>query len=364
MTRHGLDVVVKLNPTLLGFERVAGIVSGELGYEEIRLRRTDFEADLSFPRALELIGELDTFARDHGRRFGIKLTNTLVVENHRGFLPDDPMYLSGPPLHVVAMTLLDELHRALPGVLRVDGQDGTVEVSFSAGVTKKNAPRMAGLGVAPVTVCSDLLKPGGYGRLKPMLGAIAGAMAAEGCPDLAGWRARQLEVARAAGHAGPIAAYVADLHDPGRNEAYTRAGTAQGPRRVDHTLQTWGCVACNVCVTVCPNDAFFRLPTPDGMEVSGKQQYLLFAELCNQCGNCMVFCPEEGDPAAVKPALFLDPDRFSAGDRPGFLLSRLGDRVGVIPSAGLEAEVEPLGELLNAPEGLPVALADLATAPR
>ena len=126
MTRHGLDVVVKLNPTLLGFERVAAIVTGELGYEEIHLRPRDFEADLSFPRALELIGELDAFARDHGRRFGIKLTNTLVVENHRGFLPGDPMYLSGPPLHVVAMTLLDELHRALPGTLRVEGQDGTV----------------------------------------------------------------------------------------------------------------------------------------------------------------------------------------------------------------------------------------------
>ena len=360
MVRHGLDVVVKLNPTLLGFERVAEIVTGELGYNEIRLRRRDFDADLSFPRALELIGELVAFARDHGRRFGIKLTNTLVVENHRGFLPDDPMYLSGPPLHVVAMTLLDELDRALPGTLRVGGQDGTVAVSFSAGVTKKNAARMAGLGVAPITVCSDLLKPGGYGRLRPMLGAIAEAMTAAGCEDLAGWRAHEGAVARAAGHAGPVAAYVADLHDPERNQAYTRAGTAHGPRRVDHVLETWGCVACNVCVTVCPNDAFFRLPTPDGLAVPGAQQYLLFAELCNQCGNCMVFCPEEGDPAAVKPALFLDPGRFAVGDRPGFLLTRDGERVAVRASRGLDDEVGRLHEILNAPEGLPVAAADLA----
>jgi putative selenate reductase len=339
-------------------------VTDELGYGEIRLRRAAFEADLAFPRAVELIDELDTFARDHGRRFGIKLTNTLVVENHRGFLPDDPMYLSGPPLHVVALTLLDELHRALPGRLRVDGQDGTVEVSFSAGVTKKNAASMAGLGVAPITVCSDLLKPGGYGRLKPMLGAVAEAITAAGCTDLVGWRAREGEVARTAGHAGPVAAYVAALHDTTRNEAYTRAGTAQGPRRVEHVLETWGCVACNVCVTVCPNDAFFRLPTPDGMAVTGKQQYLFFADLCNQCGNCMVFCPEEGDPAAVKPALFLDADRFAAGDRPGFLLTRVGERVGVTASRGLEAEVGRLDEILNAPEGLPVAVADLATGAR
>jgi len=359
MTRRGLDVVVKLNPTLLGFERVGEILSGELGYEEVRLRRSAFDADLSFERALELIGDLDAAARDRGQRFGIKLTNTLVVENHRGFLPDDPMYLSGPPLHVLSTTLLGELDRALPGMLTIGGHDGTVEVSFSAGVTKANFPKVAGLGLAPITVCSDLLRPGGYGRLKPMLNALADSMTSAGCADLEAWRAHERSAALAAGFPSPIAAYAAALHDPGLNAAYTRAGTARLPRRVDHVLERWGCVACNVCVTVCPNDAFFRLPTPAGMEIAGSQQYLLFAELCNECGNCMVFCPEEGDPAAVKPALFLNPDRFSVGDRPGFLLVSAGGRVSVRPSPGLEADAERLTEILNAPEGLPLDPLDL-----
>jgi len=354
MTRHGLDVVVKLNPTLLGFERVAGIVSGELGYEEIRLRRSDFEADLSFARALELIDDLDAFARSNGRRFGIKLTNTLVVGNHRGFLPDDPMYLSGPPLHVVSMSLLDELRRALPGRLMAGGGDGTVEVSFSAGVTKKDFAALAGLGLAPITVCSDLLKPGGYGRLRPMLVALTGAMNEAGCPDLAAWRERAREMAVRAGFSDPIAAYAAALHDPGRNGDFTRAGTVRPLRRFDHVLERWGCVACNVCVTVCPNDAFFSLPTPDGTEVAGGQQYLYFAELCNRCGNCMVFCPEQGDPAEVKPALFLDRDRFSLGDRPGFLLSHVDGRVVVTPAPGLDEDAARLGEVLNGPQGLPL----------
>jgi putative selenate reductase len=354
MTRHGLDVVVKLNPTLLGFERVAGILARELGYDEIRLRPSDFEADLSFPAALELVDDLDAFARANGRRFGIKLTNTLVVENHRGFLPGDPMYLSGPPLHVLAMSLLGELHRALPGRLAIGGQGGTVEVSFSAGVTKRNLPALAGLGLAPITVCSDLLKPGGYGRLRPMVGALAGALTGSGCAGLAAWRERTGEAAADAGFTDPVAAYVAALHDPRRNGDYTRAGTAHLPRRVDHVLEPWGCVACNLCVTVCPNDAFFRLPTPAGLDVPGAHQYLLLAELCNRCGNCGVFCPEQGDPAEVKPALFLSRACFSLSDRPGFLLSRAGQRVVVTPAPGLEAEVGPLGDLLNAPEGLPV----------
>ena len=362
MTRHGLDVVVKLNPTLLGLERVEEILSGELGYEEIRLRRSDFEADLPFPGALELIDDLDAFARSNGRRFGIKLTNTLVVGNHRGFLPDDPMYLSGPPLHVLSMSLLDELHRALPGRLTVDGEEGTIEVSFSAGVTKTDFPALAGLGLVPITVCSDLLKPGGYGRLRPMLAALAGAMTAAGCADLAAWRERARETAVGAGFPDPIAAYVAGLHDPGRNGGYTRAGTAQPLRRVDHILEPWGCVACNMCVTVCPNDAFFRVPTPDGMGVAGHQQYFCFAELCNQCGNCMVFCPEEGDPAEVKLALFLDPERFASGDRPGFLLSHVDRRVVVTPSPGLDADAGRLSDILNGPEGLPVDPALLAPA--
>jgi len=195
-----------------------------------------------------------------------------------------------------------------------------------------------------------------------MLTALAGAMTAAGCAYLPAWRALAAEAAVAAGFVDPVAAYVAAVHDPGRNGDYTREGTAQLPRRVDHVLEAWGCVACNVCVTVCPNDAFFRLPTPDGLAVAGDQQYLLFAELCNRCGNCMVFCPEEGDPAEIKPALFLDRDRFSLGDRAGFLLSRVDGRVVVTPGPGLDAEAGPLAEILNAAEGLPVDPRDLAPA--
>jgi putative selenate reductase len=357
MTRHGLDVVVKLNPTLLGYERVAAILSDELGFDEIRLRRSDFEADLSFPAAVDLVVDLDRFARANGRRFGVKLTNTLVVENHRGFLPSDPMYLSGPPLHVLAVSLLGELQQAMPARLAVGGTAGTVEVSFSAGVTKRNLPALAGLGLAPITVCSDLLKPGGYGRLRPMLANLADAMTEAGCPDLEAWRAHRAQAAAAAGHADAVAAYVATVHDPARNGEYTRTGTARLPRRVDHALERWGCVACNGCVTVCPNDAFFRVP-PDGGK-RGEPQYLFFAELCNRCGNCMVFCPEEGDPAAVKPALFLDPELAAADDRAGFLLSRKDGRLTVTAGPELAEEAARVQATLDARGGLPIDPAQL-----
>ena len=85
MARHGLDLRGQAqSDSSWGSSGSPRSWAGELGYAEIRLRRRDFEADLSFPAG----------ARPHrrvwtpspgitGAGFGIKLTNTLVVENHK-----------------------------------------------------------------------------------------------------------------------------------------------------------------------------------------------------------------------------------------------------------------------------------------
>ena len=39
---------------------------------------------------------------------------------------------------------------------------------------------------------------------------------------------------------------------------------------------------------------------------------LMQGALCNECGNCMVFCPEDGDPAMIKPRLYTDPEVFAS----------------------------------------------------
>ena len=363
MAHHGLDVIVKLNPTLLGFGRVGEIVNGTLGFDEVRLRQSDFDADLQFDRGIELIGELEEFAEASDRRLGIKLSNTLVVENHKGFLPDETMYLSGPPLHVVTTTLLGELHRALPDKLRIEGQDGPIQVSFSAGITKENLPEAAALGLAPMTICSDLLKPGGYGRLKPMLKALEREMEAAGVSDVAGLAEVRHTSAIAAGRQGAVAAYVETLHDPATNGAYTKAGNSKLPREVDNVLEMWGCVACNFCVTVCPNDAFFRLPTVDGLGLNDRQQYFVLTELCNECGNCLVFCPEEGDPAIIKPRLFTEPERWASETDQAYLIAAKADgEYMVLPNeAGAGEDGATLARMLNGQEGFVLPLEKLAT---
>jgi putative selenate reductase len=349
MTRHEVDVIVKLNPTLLGFDAVDEIIHGDLGYDEVVLRKEAFDADLQFDQALDLIVGLQDFAARQGRRFGIKLTNTLVVANHKGFMPDDPMYLSGPPLHVLATGVLDKLMGALPGALGPDG--GLIQVSFSAGVNKENVSETLGMGVVPTTICSDLLKPGGYGRLEPTLRRLGEDLKAASCFDLDSWRSHRSELARQSGHGHTVAAHLAEVRAA---QAYKKEGNLKLPREVDHRLQMWGCVACNFCVTVCPNDAFFRLPTPEGSGLDGRQQYLLFAELCNECGNCMVFCPEEGDPAVIKPKLYLNRDRFEAASGQAFLVEGRARSVRVTSKAGWETEVPLLTDLLIAREGLPL----------
>ena len=314
---HDLDVIVKLNPTLLGYETVAGIINDELGYTDVSVKEQAFKDDLGFARGVELIGELNEYAKARGKKFGIKLTNTLVVDNTKGFMPDETMYLSGAPLHVLASTLLDTLATALPGQLDVPGHDGDIMVSFSAGINKDNLADSIAMGVNPTTVCSDLLKPGGYGRLAPMVRGLEATVKEAGFADLPSWKAARQTEALAAGHATSAAQHVAYIRGDGI-ETYHLSGNEKLPREVDNELEMFGCVACNFCITVCPNDAFFSIRSLDGM--NGRQQYLLFAELCNECGNCMTFCPEEGDPAQIKPKLYTDASLFAERDGQGYLV--------------------------------------------
>ena len=369
VAEHDIDVIVKLNPTLLGPDRVSTLVHDTLGYEYVELVPQAFEDDLAYERAITLIDELHRFALDHGHRFGIKLTNTLVVRNHKQWMPDETMYLSGAPLHVLATAVLDELATALPGRLMIPGHDGDdaatlvddrrggdIMVSFSAGVNKDNLADTVAMGVRPASVCSDLLKPGGYGRLAPMLKALTAAVVESGAADLDGFRTTRLAAARSGGHRDTAAAHLARV--TGDDLAiYHLDGNTKLPRSVDHDLAMWGCVACNFCVTVCPNDAFFKVPTPaalaDEIEDAGRQQYLVFSELCNECGNCLTFCPENGDPAMIKPRLYLDADRFEAAAGPRFLLDLAGT-IDVRAAGGVDDQIPRLLEILTADEGLPV----------
>lgn len=364
MDAYGLDVVVKLNPTLLGHAHAEAILHDELGYTDVHLDEAAFEADLSFERALQLIPRLDEEARARGRRFGIKLSNTLVVEHGGDVLPGDTAYLSGAPLHVLTTTLLDRLHRALPGVLDLGPGGGPVQVSWSAGLEPGNLAAAAGIGLRPLTACSILLKPGGYGHLSTMLKRLDQEMTSSAVTRLSDWVSHSHEVAIEAGHPDALAAYVSGLRTPEGSVPYSAQRARRRLRSVDHDLEIFGCVACNLCVTVCPNDAVLHVRTPDALSdrLTDSWQYLILAELCNECGNCTTFCPERGRPWAVKPRLFLDRDHFAADPGPAFLVEPGPDAVSVTAGPGHEGELSILQRLLEGEEGFPYRPEDLASA--
>ena len=350
---HDLDVIVKLNPTLLGYDNVRAIINDELGYHDVEVKESAFAEDLQFDQGIELIAELNQYAKDRGHRFGIKLTNTLVVNNIKQWMPEDTMYLSGPPLHVVASSLLQRLAEALPGVLDIPGHDGDVMVSFSAGVSRDNLAGTLAMGVNPATICSDLLKPGGYGRLAPMLKALTTEIRESGATNLADWRRQRQASAVAAGFRATVNQHVAEIRGDGI-EAYSRQGNSKLPREVDADLAMFGCVACNFCITVCPNDAFFSIPSLEGQE--GRQQYLVWSELCNECGNCMTFCPENGDPAVVKPRLFTDETVFAGRTGQSFLLQPDGSVIGRPDDPASAEAAATVSRLLQSPNGNPLRL--------
>lgn len=90
-----LHTAVKLNPSLLGQERLNAILHDSLGYHDIRIPDSVFEHDLRYPQAVELIAGLKEAAREQKLTFGVKLSNTLPAANHRQVLPGGEMYMSG-----------------------------------------------------------------------------------------------------------------------------------------------------------------------------------------------------------------------------------------------------------------------------
>src|SRR2546425_2199924 len=102
LTEIGMDVVVKMNPTMLGLEELNYLLNDRLGYRDIRVNEKAIAAGLKFDEGIEMIRHLQATGQKLGLGVGAKFSNTLEVINHRQFFPKDQiMYLSGLPLHVI-----------------------------------------------------------------------------------------------------------------------------------------------------------------------------------------------------------------------------------------------------------------------
>lgn len=217
----GLATLVKLNPTLLGYERVRSILDAT-GWEGISIEPGVFAKDLQFDDALALIASLSKAAAEKGVGFGLKLSNTLATANALGRLPGAEMYLSGRALFPITVHLAAELSAAM-----VDPPP----FSFCAGVSARNAARCVAAGLGPLTAATELLKPGGYSRL----GGIAGAAIS----TLSGAPSR------------PSAALLAALARDALGLPEHRAGYKEGQAAIARKLPLFDCFSAP-CIEACP----------------------------------------------------------------------------------------------------------------
>lgn len=284
-----LNTFIKLNPTLLGYENVRSILDN-LGYEDVVIRKEDFDNDLKFDNAVQLITELMKMGKENGVSVGIKLTNTLPVYNSRNILPGESMYLSGKPLYPIALGVAEKFAERF---------NGDIHISMSGGIDKNNIASVLKTGVAPVTFSTILLKPRGFINAKDIMARIKDEEFSFGSLDVEALK----ELALAS-----------------KNDA---AYKNKGDNKIlSDTLPTYDCFEknCGICVDVCPNRANIKLFD----ETFGSAYQIVHIEnRCYECGNCHTFCTRGGYPYFKKVTLFPTAEEFRNSKNAGIL--RIGD---------------------------------------
>ena len=257
------DTYVKMNPTLLGKEAVSKCLD-DLGYSEMEINDEVFAEDLTFEESRRMLERLIAFGLDAGRKFGVKLTNTLPVKNQGKPLKGETIYLSGPALYPLTIQVV---------ALMAEAFNGQLPISYSGGADAKNVLEIARTGVYPITVSSVLLKPGGYKNLSRMAEALDQGtfVMSQGSLDVQGLR---------------------KLSEKSLLETrYTQKESRKFPR-----LEIYNdlCAACNNCIDTCPNRA------NEALILDGEKVIVHYDDLCNACGNCSGFCIKGHDPYLEK----------------------------------------------------------------
>ena len=236
-----LHTTIKLNPTLLGPQQLRNILNGELGFD-VEVPDIAFEHDLKYEAGLALIKSLRAGAEKVGVEFNLKLTNTLETTNRDQNLPENEqmVYMSGRALHPISIHLAQRLQNEF---------NGELDISFSAGCDCFNVADILACNMRPVTVCSDILKPGGYGRIGQYLEEISLCFAEAGADSIGAFittRAQTQDVARA-GLKNLQTYAAAALAD----KIYQKSNFPYDNIKTPRELTAFDCVKAP-CVSTCP----------------------------------------------------------------------------------------------------------------
>ena len=298
MSNKKINTLLKCNSTLLGYDNVRKILD-DLGYSDIELKREDFEHDLQFDMAKEIIAKLLEVGKENNLTFGVKLTNTLPVVNTRNVMPGDAMYMSGKPLYPIAINVAKN----------IASEFKDIKISISGGIDKNNALDVFSTGIAPITIATLFLQPKGYANNNAVLNEM-----------------------KKLGHApkGLNLEALNKLADKAKTDAnYKNKGNG---RVLEDKLETFDCLkSCGICVDVCPNRANMRVAV-EGL--SANYQITHVENMCNECGNCHMFCPKGGFPYLKKTTIYQDLEEYQNSKNTGLL--RIGEDKFLLREDGKE----------------------------
>jgi len=225
-----LHTVIKMNPTLLGRDNVYEILHNSLGFKYIDIPQKVFDADIGWETAVDLIKNLIHLAEEKNLHFGVKLSNTLAMRNVLERLPGEEVYMSGRALCPVTVNLFKKLQEEF---------DYTLKVSYSAGADAMNIADIISSGALPVTVASDLLKPGGYGRTNQYLEKLEQGMLDAGANTLEEYQSNAKSV---------LSKFAAKVLE---NPWYKKDRARYGLAKLDSELPVLDCITAP-CMETCP----------------------------------------------------------------------------------------------------------------
>ena len=168
ITEKKLNTYVKCNPTLLGYDFVRKTLDG-LGFSSIQFPDLHYREDLQWEDAVPMFRRLQKVAAETGVAFGLKLTNTKPVDITGGFLPGQEAYMSGRSLFPLSINLAAKISREF---------NGELPLSFAGGADAYNIGEIYGSGIYPITMATNILKPGGYQRMTQLIDIVGPDMPA------------------------------------------------------------------------------------------------------------------------------------------------------------------------------------------
>jgi len=154
LSEKHLHTYIKCNPTLLGYDYARERLDS-LGFDYVAFDDHHFKEDLQWADAVPMFKRLTALAKKKDLEFGIKLTNTFPVDVKAKELPSEEMYMAGRSLFPLTIHLARKVSEEFNGSLRI---------SYSGGAVLQNIKELFSAGIWPVTMATNVLKPGGYER--------------------------------------------------------------------------------------------------------------------------------------------------------------------------------------------------------